>query len=364
MERILLLTNQLQTRPSGGRALLSQLNHDVLSDLLGDRLSIMVLAKAPIRGWRAAIKAIGGHIDGISSGSINSVVDRIRSSGARKVFLDGSNLGTLARSIKWECPEVEVLSFFHNCEARFFLGALKQSPSAHALGVLVANYLAERRAVRFSDKLICLSARDSGLLRKLYGRSATHVSPIALQDKLPTEIGPSESIAREKFALFVGGAFYANRVGIMWFVENVVPRIQIAIRIVGRGFEGLKHELELDPKVEVVGAVDDFDLAMWYRQAQFVIAPIFDGSGMKTKVAEALLFGKRVVGTPEAFVGYDDAAGRMGAVCSTAKEFIDTINRFAAEQLVEFDLGLRALYEEKYSFPAAKARLAKIMDPA
>ena len=38
--------------------------------------------------------------------------------------------------------------------------------------------------------------------------------------------------------------------------------------------------------------------------AALVIAPIFDGSGMKTKVAEALMHGKHVVGTPEAFSGY------------------------------------------------------------
>jgi polysaccharide biosynthesis protein PslH len=108
--------------------------------------------------------------------------------------------------------------------------------------VLIANYLAERKAVRYSDKIICLSDRDSRLLQKLYGRAATHVSPMALQDKLPAGHDLSPNPPDEKFALFVGGVFYANRAGISWFVKHVVPHIQIKTCIVGRGFEDLKYD--------------------------------------------------------------------------------------------------------------------------
>ena len=164
---------------------------------------------------------------------------------------------------------------------------------------------------------------------------------------------------QEKFALFVGGVFYANRAGIAWFVEHVVPRIEIKICIVGRGFEDLRQELERDGKVEVVGAVDH--LADWYRDAHFVIAPIFDGSGMKTKVAEALMYGKKIVGTPEAFSGYEDIVDRAGWCCATADEFVDAISHAQREVTLGFDPQLRALYEEKYSLPAARERLAKIL---
>ena len=177
----------------------------------------------------------------------------------------------------------------------FWAHSDRKRPSTR-LAVFLVNYLAERNAVRHSDKIICLSERDSRLLQKVYGRPATHVSPMALEDKLPAGFEQAAKSPQEKFALFVGGVFYANRAGIAWFVEHVVPRIEIKTCIVGRGFEDLRQELERDGKVEVVGAVDH--LADWYRDAHFVIAPIFDGSGMKTKVAEALMYGKKIVGTP------------------------------------------------------------------
>ena len=164
---------------------------------------------------------------------------------------------------------------------------------------------------------------------------------------------------REKFVLFVGGGFYANRAGITWFVKHVVPHISIKTYIVGRGLEDLKDVLDLDGKVEVVGAVDS--LSHWYRDAHFVIAPIFDGSGMKTKVAEALMYGKKVIGTPEAFSGYEDVVKRAGWQCVTVDEFVAAIDCAQDLPLASFDTELHALYQEKYSFLAARERLALIL---
>ena len=355
----MLVTSELQARFGGGRELLCNLNHEALTDICRDRLIVLELPRKRLQGFRELIGAFGGHIDGLSSALIAKALADIQAANISKVFVDGSNLGLIIKAIKMANPHVEISTFFHNVEARFFLGSLRQNKSLHALAVLIANYFAERKAVRYSDKIICLSDRDSRLLEKVYGRSATHVSPMALQDKLPEGFDRHGKLPHEKFALFVGGVFYANRVGITWFVNHVVPRIGIKICIIGRGFEGLKHELECDGKVEVIGAVDH--LAEWYRNAQFVIAPIFDGSGMKTKVAEALMYGKKIVGTPEAFSGYEDIVGRAGWCCATVDEFVDAISHAQREVVLGFDPQLRALYEEKYSLPAATERLAKIL---
>ena len=113
-------------------------------------------------------------------------------------------------------------------------------------------------------------------------------------------------------------------------------------------------------KVEVVGAVDD--LAEWYLKSHFVIAPIFDGSGMKTKGAEALMFGKKVIGTPEAFSGYEEIADKAGRVCASADDFVTAIESADAMVNSSCDRELRAIFDEKYSYVAAKARLEVIMN--
>jgi len=357
--KVLLLTSQLHATPSGGRALLCRLNHDALRDLYGNSLVLLELSKRPLQGASSIINAFRGYIDGLNKAVIREALQMIQAESIGKVFVDGSNLGGFVRAIKQALPQVQVVTFFHNVESRFFLGSLRHTKTPRALAVLMANYLAERKAVRYSDKIICLTERDSHLLKKLYGRPATHVAPMAMQDTLPADHGMITCLPDEKFALFVGGGFYANRAGITWFVKHVVPRIHVKICIVGHGLEDLKPELEQPGRVEVVGPVDS--LAEWYLKATFVIAPIFDGSGMKTKVAEALMYGKKIIGTPEAFSGYEDITDRAGWVCATADDFVAAIDRAQREILKSFDPELRAVYEERYSYPAARSCLARIL---
>ena len=357
---IMLLTNKLEQLPSGGREMLCKLNHDMLIDIYGDSLTVLEVNKKPVRDIISSITAFRGYIDGVNFMTINSVIRIILKKNIKKIFIDGSNFGEIARLIKIQYPNVLVYTFFHNVEVRFFLGSLRQKKSIHALAVLVANYLAEKKAVRYSDKIICLSNRDSLLLKHLYGRLATDISPMALQDKLSVKRVSLEYSKKDKYCLFVGGTFYANRDGITWFVRNVASHVSLNICIVGRGFEELKDELESEANVEVVGAVES--LAEWYLGAHVVIAPIFDGSGMKTKVAEALMFGKKIIGTPEAFSGYEDCASKVGWSCSTAADFILAINEAQNMSISPFDERLRNIFTEKYSMHAATKRLAKILD--
>lgn len=69
-----------------------------------------------------------------------------------------------------------------------------------------------------------------------------------------------------------------------------------------------------------------------YRGANAFICPLFYGSGAKVKVAEALMYGKKIIGTPLSFFGYEmDRASH--AVCNTEQEFIDEIKKLDMSKL-------------------------------
>lgn len=354
MTRLLYITNRSRGSAIGGREQLSRLNAQILHQICGDAFESVEL------DGDAGIEKIFGYIDGVSGATIRRLCNHVRDAGVRQLFLDGSNLGKLAKAIKTSCPHVEVLTFFHNCEARFFLGALRRSMSLKALAVLVSNYLAERSAVRWSDKRICLSQRDSDQLRSLYGRGATHVSAMAMPDKLSKGAMVPGGASKGRYALFVGGAFYANQAGIEWYCDKVAPHAPLPTYVVGKGMAAMKERLERHGNVIVIGEVDD--LAPWYLGAHVVVAPIFDGSGMKTKVAEALMFGKRVIGTPEAFSGYEEIASQVGVSCIDAGEFVEALASAVQKSSPVMDRQLRRLYEERYSSEAANARMKTIFD--
>lgn len=357
--KLLYVTNSCTDKPMGGRAMLSVINYKILKIIKSNDLLVYRLNDNKISTLKSTLAAFQGHIDGLNSRTINSITSLSRIEGIKQVFVDGSNLGALIAIIKKSGLELEVITFFHNVESRFFWGLFMQKKTFHSLGVLFANYLAERKAVKYSDKIICLNKRDSQLLKRIYGKSATHITPMVLEDLTSESYLNDGRIPPQHFAVFVGGNFYANRLGIEWFIREVSPRIDIPIYIIGRGFEQLRDEYESSGKVVVVGTVDS--LEDWYRMAQFVVAPIFDGSGMKTKVAEAMMYGKKVIGTKEAFTGYEDIAHQIGWICNTSNEFVDAI-KIAAEQITEsIDLNLRNIYLDRYSMESGLNRMVKIL---
>lgn len=347
--RVLLLSPVDPSGPPGGREMLGRTNLVLLRDLLGKRLWVI----RPARTTSSYRDAWRGHVDGVDSAFIAELLACIDRHGITQLFVDGSNFGAAAAAVKRARPGVRIVTFCHNVEARFFWGSFRTRRSVKALGVLAANFVAERKAVRASDVLVTLSARDSDGLKRLYRRGADAVAPIVLEDRLPpTPAAPKPG----GYLLFVGGGFYANIAGIRWFAREVAPRIDRPVMVVGRGMDELAGEFAALDNVTLVGPVDD--LAPYYAGAALVIAPIFDGSGMKTKVAEALMHGKHVAGTAEAFSGYAADVVAANALCGDADAFVAAIGAAPAQA---FDPGMRALYARDHSPTAAHARLAAIL---
>lgn len=343
----------------GGRELLSALNERVLESLLGERFIKLEIDDGGASSFDKAIGAWRGRVDGLDGATISRIVDLISEEMVATVFIDGSNLGSVAKALKKHSPSLEVITFYHNVETRFFLGALRRNKTPKALAVLLGNYFAERAATRFSDKVICLNERDSDVLNKFFRRQATHISPLALDRPVPSVGATTKDVKQEFFALFVGGNFYANLAGIEWFRDYISPHFSLPLYVVGRGYDQARAELEIPGKIIFVGGVDD--LENWYRRSKFVVAPIFDGSGMKTKVAEALMYGKKIVGTPEAFVGYEATLPRSGWCCRSPEAFLNACKAAEREAPDSADESLLKIYEENYSFTAALRRFSEIL---
>ena len=73
---------------------------------------------------------------------------------------------------------------------------------------------------------------------------------------------------------------------------------------------------------------------------------------MKVKTAEALMFGKPIIGTDEALEGYDVERQRSVFRCNSSQDFINAINNYAKSiPLVSFDDDLHRLFLEKYHTP-------------
>ena len=112
--------------------------------------------------------------------------------------------------------------------------------------------------------------------------------------------------------------------------------------------------------LELFGIAGIKNLNRYYKNALFTVAPIFKGSGMKTKIAESLMFGKPIIGLKEAFIGYEKHEKKIGIKCRNENDFIKAINDLAKKKHDHYEHQLRKIYLENYSNYSMKNLYQKI----
>ena len=148
-------------------------------------------------------------------------------------------------------------------------------------------------------------------------------SPNCLARTLPLfgfrDFAPQEEadLAGRRDILFVAGfAHEPNVDAALWFVNEILPVIRrqepnVRLWLVGSNPTANVRDLAADPRIAVTGYVTDELLAVHYRKARVVIAPLRFGAGMKGKVVEAMRFGIPVVTTPFGVQGMANVADSL-----------------------------------------------------
>jgi len=357
MSNFLYISNDYLSKNYGGRQNLSFLLQKVFRKILRKKFYILKLKKVSKNKIFDLISdSLSSNIDGINKLTKKNVIKLIEKNKIKYVFIEGSNLGSLCKHIKLYDNNIKIVVFFHNVETKFFLDSFLFKKTFHSLGVLIANYLAERKSCFYSDKSIVLTKYDKNLIYKIFNKKVNYVLPLMLEDKRK-KINKFKIKKNKKYLLFVGSAFYANLKGVTWFVKEVLPKIDFNLAIVGRDFEKFKN-LFKDKKIIFLGAAKDINA--WYEHANLIISPIFSGSGMKSKVGEAMMFGKKILGTQKSFIGYERVKNKIGYECNTSQKFVEEIKKMQNKKKIYFS-NIRKLYKINYSFEASVDKINNII---
>ena len=273
------------------------------------------------------------------------------------VFIDRSVFGIIAKKLKQANYRGKVISFFHNVEVPYFEAKLGNKLGKGILLRCVDHN--DRYACQYSDKTIALNSRDDEELFHRYGKRADVLIPIAFQDKYQKDSYSRAMTAQQPLCLFLGAYFPPNNEGVVWFVKNVLPHVNIRMKVVGKGMARLKAEEPTLKDIEVIS--DAPDLLPYFEEADIMILPIFKGSGMKVKTCESLMYGKNIIATDEAFVGYDVDYDKVGGKCNTAEEFIARIKEFEKNPRPRFNAYSRQMFLEKYSEEGVVEKFRKVL---
>jgi sugar transferase (PEP-CTERM/EpsH1 system associated) len=157
----------------------------------------------------------------------------------------------------------------------------------------------EAKLLRSSDYVIAVSEDDRQILQREFG--VEHVSSI------PTGVDteffrPPEAKPCPGRIAFVGSMdWYPNEDGVIWFLQEVYPRLrkenrEVNLAVVGRNPSARLLQIAAsEPGVEITGRVDD--VRPYLAQASVVVVPLRIGGGTRIKIPEAMAMAKPVVST-------------------------------------------------------------------
>lgn len=114
-----------------------------------------------------------------------------------------------------------------------------------------------------------------------------------------------------------------NLAALRWFVDEVAPKMPpstLPLRVIGHCPPHVRAEFA-DSPLSFLGYVDD----LWdeLRKGRLFVAPIVSGTGIKTKVLEALAVGLPVVSTTRGVEGIGVCNGESALVSDDAAEFAE-----------------------------------------
>ena len=300
---------------------------------------------------KGAILMPFGYFLGLTSAKVQELV--AKANGYDYIFIDRSIFGILAKALKEAGYKGKIITSFQNIEALYMDAKMpKHMPFRRVLINLADKN--DRWSCTYSDKVIVLNERDKAELQKRYGRTAEVTIPVALEDKCSQmKVDTKVMTGKHPLCLFLGAYFLANTEGIIWFMRNVYPKVDIEVKIVGRGMGKLKEEqADLLRDIEVVN--DAPDLVPYFMEADVMVLPIFSGSGMKVKTCESLMYGKNIIATDEALEGYVVEECKSAWRCNTAEEFEACIQEFAAHPRPRWNANARQCYLDHYSNTAVE----------
>ena len=309
------------------------------------------------------IRYFEGNIPSISNKIIDRICGIVKTKNVSLVFTEESDLGNLYKAIKEQNPRVKIICFFHDIIADLFSQRIKDAPKwkVHYLLELKRGISQEKVTTSVVDECWIFHTADAVRFKRHYGRNADAMIPVA--SFVPSEDDMNKAVTNAdetKTILFVCSKYYVNIDGFRWFYSNVVPGLKgrYKIQLVGNGTDALEN-LKSDARIDIVGEVES--MTDYYKNADIVIAPVFDGGGMKIKTLEAIAYGKCFVSTSESLNGYwecipENIRGLLICNCNITEEWTSACNKMIESTICKFNQEIYEVFLAHFSYESMVKR--------
>jgi hypothetical protein len=175
----------------------------------------------------------------------------------------------------------------------------------------------EEEIARESDLVVTVSDYDAACFRRI---GAKHVIVVRNGGKWPDSTARATAavdsyFGNTHFALFVSSAHPPNARGLLDLAQGLkspLPGLLVICGSVGTLLEPHQKNCPLIRDARMLGIVDPPVLEALLLRASVILLPKTRGGGSSLKTSEALLTGRPIVATTQAFVGFEPWVGEPG----------------------------------------------------
>lgn len=218
---------------------------------------------------------------------------------------------------------------------------------------------------RSADRILVLTPQDRFTMQYYAQDLAVSVAPAGV-DILNLQEHPP--VPKEPIVLLTGFmGDPANEDSVQWFYHHVWPRLsarhpEVKFYIVGAGVgPRLRRLAEKDRRIIVTGEVKD--LRPYRNRARVFVSPVRLGSGLRTKVLEAMASGLPVVSTALGMAGIEAQTGDNCLVADTPELFTQSVEWLLTDRALSSRMArsARTLVEQKHSLESGMRRFENIL---
>jgi len=187
----------------------------------------------------------------------------------------------------------------------------------------------EKKILKSAKMVFVPSKKDAEIIKNTYEVKALYTNEYIVNQSFDYD---TPGACDNRFVFFGLWSRKENLDGLRWFLEHAYPRLsnqrKSELAVMGGGMPEDFNDQYLKPRdIQYLGYVEDI-----YSQiagAAAVVAPLFQGAGVKVKVIDSFVTGTPVIGTEVAFEGLPNLDG-LQIRANTAEEFADAINNHTA----------------------------------
>lgn len=215
----------------------------------------------------------------------------------------------------------------HPCKIMMCHDVISQKYSRKRFSFLYLWYIkfSERILLNTAHYCFTFSDKDTEYLKKYLRINSNPVS-FYISDDLK-KISLERIVIEDYFILYGAWNRPENYEGLLWFIKKVVPYLSVKIRIIGGGMPSNIKGLLKSYNIDYLGFVDN--PYPYIAASKALIAPLFQGAGVKVKAIESLALGTTVIGTNVAIEGIPKLDNfKSVLLCETPDEFINVIQQF------------------------------------